>query len=670
MAELPRFLGVWFNWRMWLTPIILALFSGLPACVPLSALPDDRRPTEGSTIIEDSAADQQEGGPSSNDNQSAPSDQAATGGVSPAEAESTTAGFVVRATPVFCCNPLSVDFEAVAAAPAKLVGARVFWSFGDGRAEEGIAVSHTFSSIGDYLVGAEVAWSDGVRERVKTQVRLAPGSDGSITLYVDGSTPQESGAGDGSSSGSSLRVDAGLTRSAATGESVVLHGTSYPADATLHYHWQKLAGPSVQMSGAETSDMSFPAPEVPADGAVLRFQLSVTSGSATASDTVTVIVNPASSSPAVPAEAELIAFDQSVTTKTSTPVVIRLSAEQTPGDEPSFRVKQSPAHGQLGEIASYPGFFATVTYFPATDYSGSDSFTYVVAQGEKESQPAMVEIAVLVPGPVTQPPAGAAGELYWPWEVKLVPWFELNYLEDWRKDMCVHGMQEWSRVTDTVIISTIQGRSYIYQELRERVPNIRIIPGMKTKELLDRFDSLQGWQRVAEEVSAVLEATGEHTLLLENESAMRPYIEGEYEIDPAQLRVALAQLPDGIEYLWYPALHGTAEQQPRYLALCDAMRAVHDVRFLDQSMCGRDTDPEWGRQVREKILGISVHTPAPLILFYGPGTTWWMDSQIVEVLNIIDATWDSDVMAILHSGQEYWPVAAEHISNILEEYHP
>lgn len=91
-----------------------------------------------------------------------------------------------------------------------------------------------------------------------------------------------------------------------------------------------------------------------------------------------------------------------VSTAYQTPVTITLSCTDPDGDPLTNSILTGPAHGALGQVAPSTG---TVTYTPATGYSGTDSFTFDATDGANTSPRATATIVVSAP---PAPPAGAS----------------------------------------------------------------------------------------------------------------------------------------------------------------------------------------------------------------------------------------------------------------------
>jgi len=88
----------------------------------------------------------------------------------------------------------------------------------------------------------------------------------------------------------------------------------------------------------------------------------------------------------------------SATTAEDTPVAVSLSGADADGDSLSYVVVSGPAHGTLSGTAP------DLTYTPATNYHGEDSFTFQASDGSLASQVARVTVTVTPrnDAPVTQ----------------------------------------------------------------------------------------------------------------------------------------------------------------------------------------------------------------------------------------------------------------------------
>ena len=249
--------------------------------------------------------------------------------------------------------------------------------------------------------------------------------------------------------------------------------------------------------------------------------------------------------------------------------------------------------------------------------------------------------------------------------IVIIPWVEsTNSRKSIKVDDLVDGLVVWSKITDTAIVSTSPGGESLYPVLLARVPGITIIPGVKTHELLPRFDSVTGWKAVARQVTAVLKAAGGKRVLLENETACKKYFNGEQEIDLDRLREGLRQLPAGIEVIWYPSITGAGERQrQRCERVCRIAAEVLDVLFVNLSMNSpkalRHKASHRGKQRLDKI---AKKPTIPMMYCYGPGSRWWMDEDIPGALKHVMGG-----RVILYPGGKRWPQAARSITKLLSE---
>ena len=93
-----------------------------------------------------------------------------------------------------------------------------------------------------------------------------------------------------------------------------------------------------------------------------------------------------------------VAADQTVATNEDVARAITLSATDADGDALTYSIVNAPAHGTLSGAAP------NLTYTPATNYSGSDSFTFKARDGAADSNVATVSLTV---APVNDAPIAA-----------------------------------------------------------------------------------------------------------------------------------------------------------------------------------------------------------------------------------------------------------------------
>jgi hypothetical protein len=102
--------------------------------------------------------------------------------------------------------------------------------------------------------------------------------------------------------------------------------------------------------------------------------------STSAPATISITVTPVNDAP--------VAAAQSLTTREDTPVAVTLSATDVEGDPLTFTIASPPARGTLS------GTPPNLTYTPAANYNGPDSFTFTASDGQATSAPATVSITI------------------------------------------------------------------------------------------------------------------------------------------------------------------------------------------------------------------------------------------------------------------------------------
>lgn len=93
-----------------------------------------------------------------------------------------------------------------------------------------------------------------------------------------------------------------------------------------------------------------------------------------------------------------VAYDASRTTVEGTPISITLSGSDVESDPLTFRVVQPPSSGSIDGTAP------NLTYTPDPSFVGQDEFTFVVNDGELDSNPATVTLQVNADNPNNRAP--------------------------------------------------------------------------------------------------------------------------------------------------------------------------------------------------------------------------------------------------------------------------
>jgi hypothetical protein len=176
----------------------------------------------------------------------------------------------------------------------------------------------------------------------------------------------------------------------------------------------------------------------------------------------------------------------------------------------------------------------------------------------------------------TAQPLRQGHKLIIPWMEANAPTFRVSRWAAWWPDAelsrpdisfldhCLEGLAPWDTVTDTVILVTKPGKSrFFYTELMRRRPSdLHIIGGLKTHllpggEPKDKrpydFADPPTWRRLAREAAQIAGITGTNVVVLDNETALKRYNQGEATIDYDKLRRSLAPLREtGVQFWWHP----------------------------------------------------------------------------------------------------------------------
>jgi hypothetical protein len=160
---------------------------------------------------------------------------------------------------------------------------------------------------------------------------------------------------------------------------------------TLTYAWSQISGPgtvSFSNPNATNTTASFSQP------GVYTLRLTANDTAAAGSGGISLTVLAANRPPQ--------AVGQSLETDEDTAVAVMLTGTDPDGDALTFSVVTPPAHGSLSGTAP------NLNYLPSTNYNGSDSFTFLVSDGQTNSGPAVVSIVVRAvndPPQLTVPPS-------------------------------------------------------------------------------------------------------------------------------------------------------------------------------------------------------------------------------------------------------------------------
>jgi hypothetical protein len=230
----------------------------------------------------------------------------------------------------------------------------------------------------------------------------------------------------------------------------------------------------------------------------------------------------------------------------------------------------------------------------------------------------------------------------------IMPWLEVNsaypgWLNPNTVDEAVRSLWIWRRVADTAIVSTTAGHAYLYTDLRQRLPGMTIIPGLKTSVRLTdvgaHFDYPDGWRLIGADIAEVVATSGQSRVVLENEVAVYPYLRGEYEIDLDRMRQCLSYLPKDVEIIWHPGVIGVNEDPEsveRSVRLCKLVNQVLVCRFTSCCLASPGSATYWAEiQNLQIVLSFATHPILP-IAYFGcfPDNCYWNCDQVGQLMQL------------------------------------
>lgn len=210
------------------------------------------------------------------------------------------------AGPVYCCNPLSVLFEAILANVGAGSDVRFNWDYGDGRVGRGPKLQHTFAAPGEYVVTLTASgptWGPLIAQRILSITQF----DGYVAIELlsldgepDGPTEPEIVSPDEPPIPTTVvTAEAGPDQVVWAGEQVQLSasGSLIPPNSAPTYAWVETSGYGITLSQSEAMTASFVAPQNITEPLELTFQLLVRVGDLWNRDTVHITVQPLSRTP-------------------------------------------------------------------------------------------------------------------------------------------------------------------------------------------------------------------------------------------------------------------------------------------------------------------------------------------------------------------------------------
>ncbi|PYM17815.1 MAG: hypothetical protein DMD78_29125 [Candidatus Rokuibacteriota bacterium] len=191
-------------------------------------------------------------------------------------------------------------------------------------------------------------------------------------------------------------ANAGADRTVVERTTVTLDGTgSSDADGdTLTFAWSQTGGPNVTLGGATTASATFTAPSV-VTATPLTFELTVSDGHASASDSVTIVVIPANRPPVLDPIGNK-------TVQIGTTLTFTVSGSDPDGDTLTFSAAPLPPN------ASFDPGTRTFAFTPDAIQVGSVDVTFTASDGRGGTASETITIAVTAALQIriTQPVAG------------------------------------------------------------------------------------------------------------------------------------------------------------------------------------------------------------------------------------------------------------------------
>jgi len=185
-------------------------------------------------------------------------------------------------------------------------------------------------------------------------------------------------------------VNAGDDSIVGGGIVVLLNGSASDDGSVSRTQWLQTSGTAVTISNADTLNASFISP---AANDNLSFRLkAIDDVGIEATDNVNVTIDVFAPPPGPePTNTAPVANDLSISTPKNTPVSDTVSGFDADGDSITFSVVNTPGKGSVSLDANTGAF----TYTPNKRASGSDSFTFVVNDGQINSNTATISIAIV-----------------------------------------------------------------------------------------------------------------------------------------------------------------------------------------------------------------------------------------------------------------------------------
>lgn len=224
------------------------------------------------------------------------------------------AKLLISAGPVFCCNPLTVDFSVTAQDVGRSQIKAYNWSFGNGFTGSGDAVQHTYARAGTYTVTVTASTLSGGQITAVRELELA-WSDGTMGISLDDGTI--SGEGDDENDALDTGTptaeinpetvdtppmpvaNAGSNQTVRAGDRVHLDGSRsvLTDDASVEFTWTEVSAYGIDLRNTGALYPWFMAPEEAVEAITVTVSLRVFTATASVTDTVDITVLPGPTGP-------------------------------------------------------------------------------------------------------------------------------------------------------------------------------------------------------------------------------------------------------------------------------------------------------------------------------------------------------------------------------------
>ena len=224
------------------------------------------------------------------------------------------AKLLVSAEPVFCCNPLTVNFSVTVENVGRSQIKAYDWSFGNGFTGSGDVVQHTYARAGTYTVTVTASTLSGGKITAVQELALA-WSDGTMGISLDdgilsGEGDDENDALNTGTPNAEINpetvdtppmpvANAGSNQTVRAGDRVRLDGSRsvLTGDPSVEFTWTEVSAYGIDLRNTGALYPWFMAPTEVVETITVTVSLRVFTATASATDTVDITVLPGPTGP-------------------------------------------------------------------------------------------------------------------------------------------------------------------------------------------------------------------------------------------------------------------------------------------------------------------------------------------------------------------------------------